>query len=411
MSVTLSEEKNDLVKAIAKSQGFDDYTVNITSGSMKGDGYLGIIYTVYIQDKRKICKHLHLIMKSALTEETLRENSPIKKAYDREIYLYNVVFPAFDLLSHEVGITNRFCETAKFYGSLSVDKEECIVLENLKEMNFKLWNRKLAMDEKHVALVFKTYAKFHGTGLALKYLKPEKYEELCKNLKNIFRKDEKSEDDMKQFQENMKFVFTNGFRAVANDEKATQGLTKFAQECKGFFMEDLQKAEYSTILHGDCWCNNMMFKYNNLEDSSRPSEMCLLDWQISQTGSPVLDLSYFFYACSAKNVLYKLKDFLTIYHQNLSKTLEEAGVNPNDIPTYEGLEDQWKFYSKHGLFMTLLVMKVILSEVEEAPDLSELAKSGKNLIESISGTESKNMEAINKRLADVIVFMNEQDYL
>jgi thiamine kinase-like enzyme len=412
MSVTLSEVKTELLNKIAVCQGFDDYKIEVKSGSMKGDGYLGIINTIHIQDSNKPNKELNLIIKSAMDGDKLREQAPVRKAYEREIYLYETVFPEFKRFSDEHGVQNKFTETAKCYGTLFTDKQECIVLENLKEIDFKLWNRKLPMNAEHVGIVFATYAKFHGTGLALKNLHPEKFEEMSKNLKNIFYKDVPDEAEKAKFAENVKQGFANGFRAVANHEKATQALTKFTEGCMKFFEEDVRRVDkYCTILHGDCWCNNMMFRYTDLENPAKPTQVCLLDWQISQVASPILDLSYFFYACSSKEVLYDLKKFLKIYHDNLTKTVKEAGLNPEEILTFEELEAQWKIYSKYGLFMALFVMKIVLSEVEEAPDFDKLASEGKDLLQSLGAAESVNIEEINKRISDIIIFMAESEYL
>lgn len=148
-----------------------------------------------------------------------------------------------------------------------------------------------------------------------------------------------------------------------------------------------------------------------MKNPAKPTQVCLLDWQISQVASPILDLSYFFYACSSKEVLYDLKKFLKIYHDNLTKTVKEAGLNPEEILTFEELEAQWKIYSKYGLFMALFVMKIVLSEVEEAPDFDKLASEGKDLLQSLGAAESVNIEEINKRISDIIIFMTESEYL
>ncbi|RZC42278.1 uncharacterized protein BDFB_013627 [Asbolus verrucosus] len=413
MSITLSEEKNELIRNIAECQGFKEYKIEVKTGSMKGDGYLGIINTIHVQDNNKPSKQLNLIMKSAMSGEKLRECAPVRKAYEREIYMYKTIFPEFKKFSEESGIRNNFVETAKCYGTLFADKEECLILENLREINFKLWDRMVAMNAEHVALVFTTYAKFHGTSLALKILQPEKHEEFSKNLKNIFYDENgKQSEQEKKFDESAKQIFSNGFRAISGNEKALAAFNNFVQNYQFFFKEQLiQIDKYSCILHGDCWCNNMMFRYMDPKNPSKPTEMCLLDWQIAKIGSPILDLSYFFYACSSKEVLYDLKKFLKIYHDNLSKTLKEAGLDPEEVFSYSELEAQWKIYSKFGLFMALFVVKIILSEVEEAPDLSELAKSGKSILESVVSSESVNAEKVDKRIADIIIFMTEHDYL
>ncbi|XP_044258612.1 uncharacterized protein LOC123007393 isoform X2 [Tribolium madens] len=347
MSASLSDEQIKLVKIVAESQGFKDYQMEVEAGSLKGDGYMGIINTVKIWDNSK---DLHLVIKSALCGKQVREQSPVRKAYEREIYMYTTVLPEFEKLLHERNITNGFKEKAKCYGSFLKENEECLILENLKEIDYRLWDRTVPMNEDHVALGFATYGKFHGTGLALKHLKPEKYEEISKNLKNIFYSEVETPEEKARFEENSKIIFGNAFKAVAGNEQATQALTRFTQQSEKFFGEDIKKIDkYSTILHGDCWCNNMMYKYTDKANPDKPMDMCLLDWQISYIGSPIFDVSHFFCANSSKEVLYNIEKLLKIYYENLSSTIQEAGLNPEEVLSYDELKDQWKFYARYGL--------------------------------------------------------------
>lgn len=257
MSDLLSDEQNRIIESVAQSKGFQNYKIDVQAGSLKGDGYLGIIKTVKIRDKNQ---ELNLVIKSALSGEQLRQQAPVRKAYEREIYMYTTVFPEFRNFSQERNIRNEFTEIAKCYASLLKENEECLVLENLKEIGFRLWNRKIPMNSDHVGLVFKTYGKFHATGLALKHFKPEKYGELSKNLVNIF--EDGTEEGKEKFKESAKVIFENGFKAVANSEKATQALSRFAQGFSEYILkEGVEVNKYCTILHGDCWCNNMMYKY------------------------------------------------------------------------------------------------------------------------------------------------------
>nr|XP_001807041.2 PREDICTED: uncharacterized protein LOC100141764 [Tribolium castaneum] len=409
MSASLSDEQNKLVKKVAESQGFKDYKIDVQAGSLKGDGYLGIINIVKIWDNSK---ELNLVIKSALSGKQLREQAPVRKAYEREIYMYTTIFPEFEKLSRERSIKNSFREIAKCYGSFLKEYEECLILENLKEIDYKLWNRKIPMNADHVALGFATYGKFHGTGLALKYLKPELYQEMSKNLKNIFYSEEETPEEKAKFAESSKLMFGNGFKAVAGNAQATQALTRFTQQCEKFFGEDVKRIDkYSTILHGDCWCNNMMYKYMDKTNPGKPTEMCFLDWQIAHIGSPIFDLAYFFCANSGKEVLYDIENFLKIYHENLSATIQQAGLNPEEVFSFEELQCQWKHYARFGLFMALFVMRVILSEVDEVPDLSKCAEEGKDILQSISSSKASNNEEINKRITDIAIFMDEFGYL
>lgn len=153
------------------------------------------------------------------------------------------------------------------------------------------------------------------------------------------------------------------------------------------------------------------FNFQDPENPTKPTQVCFLDWQIARIGSPVFDISYFFCACSSKEVLYDIDKYLKIYYENLTKTLEESGLDPEKIFTFEELKCQWKIHVKFGLFMTLFVTRVILSEVDEVPDLSELAESGKDILQCISSSNASNNEEIFKRITDVVLFMDDLGYI
>lgn len=262
MSVDISEEKTALLRSIADSEGFENYTLDVQKGSMKGDGYLGVINTIQIKNSEKT---LNLIIKSALTNDKLRETAPIQSFYDREIFIYTQYFPVLQQLQDEYQIEHRFKETAKCFGTLSTQKEESLILENLKEVGYQLWDRKIGMNSEHVALVFTAYGKFHGTSYAFKTLNPKKYDEITKGLDSVFQ----SEEDMEKFKQNMTSVFGNGFKAVAGNAKATQALTKFTEKIGEYFATTFKIIDrHSVVVHGDCWCNNIMFKYEVITNLS-----------------------------------------------------------------------------------------------------------------------------------------------
>ncbi|KAJ8931402.1 hypothetical protein NQ314_015689 [Rhamnusium bicolor] len=355
MNVKLSEEHNKLIEDIALRQGLSNFDLETNSGSIKGDGYLGIITTADIKNGKN---KLNLILKSAQDNEELRKMAPVRDIYLREIYLYNKIFPEFDKFQRENGLLNGFSGHAKIYGSCDKQNEECLVLENLREIGYKLWNRKVPMNSEHVGLVFAEYGKFHAISLAMNTKEPEMYKKLSENLGNVF----KNSAANGLLQKMQQFVLENGFKAVKGNNLATHALEKFSVNLEGFLNDDLEVFEDQLVItHGDCWCNNMMFKYENTQDIATPTKVCFLDWQLARTGSPVLDL-------------------LLEYH--------------------------WKKYSKFGLFMSLMVIKIMLSEADEVPDLGATAESGRDFVDEIS-YDFVNVNDYNQRIVDIVTFMAE----
>ncbi|XP_018568334.1 uncharacterized protein LOC108908703 [Anoplophora glabripennis] len=403
MSPQLTAEQNDCIRKIAKNENISDYVLEVESGSVKGDGYLGIISTVNIISEPK---KLNLVMKTAETNEELRKKIVIRKAYLREIFIYNKIFREFENFQRKRNMQNGFSAFPKIYGSCEEDCKEFLILENLKEVGYKLWNRKVPMDAEHVALVFSEYGKFHAMSLAIRDQDPEMYEELTKDLSNIFEDSHSKEE----FEHSMKINTSKGFRAVKGDNYATEALRRFSDSLGTLFEQYSRPENKIVINHGDCWCNNMMFKYEDNGNPHKPTKICLLDWQLSKTGSPVLDLAYFFFACGSKDIFYDYKKYLKIYHETVSENLKQLSCDPEKIFPYTLLEHHWKMYAKFGLYIALIVITVMLSEENEVKTLKDAAKNNESIFETFN-YDGINVNDYNKRILDIVTFMAEHELI
>lgn len=254
MDVKLSEKQRGLVCSIAQSAGLKNTTLNVLNESIKGEGYMGNITTLQFKSEEKT---LNLIIKSAPTNEKLRANYPIEKLYNREIYMYEIYFPELEKLQNEYKIACSFKEIPKCFGTLCLHKEESIILENLINSGFESWNRKIGMDSEHAALVCSTYGKFHGVSYALKTLKPDSYKRLTKGLSCL--------SENQRFKSNIDTIFQIGFKSVQGNSKAMAALSRLREEMPVYIGETVEKIDdFSVVIHADCWCNNMMFKYNGV---------------------------------------------------------------------------------------------------------------------------------------------------
>lgn len=94
---------------------FSRVTVGKFVGKNKGEGYLGEITLVQISGKDGRSrsgggkrKTLDLVIKCAAKSENLRKQTPISDVYDREISMYNDVFPLFQQFESERNIAEPF---------------------------------------------------------------------------------------------------------------------------------------------------------------------------------------------------------------------------------------------------------------------------------------------------------------
>ncbi|KAK9732379.1 Ecdysteroid kinase-like family [Popillia japonica] len=89
------------------------------------------------------------------------------------------------------------------------------------------------------------------------------------------------------------------------------------------------KTDYDILTQGDCWCNNMMFLFEE-GNKDEPIEIVLLDWQIIRVTIPVFDLAYFFYTSASEMAMKHIDDYLDLYHRELSDQLKKLG-NDSDV--------------------------------------------------------------------------------
>jgi hypothetical protein len=107
---------------------------------------------------------------------------------------------------------------------------EVIVFENLKKDGYDLWPKKDPVTRRHLEIVVSEYGKFHAISVAMREQQSNKFSELTNLLGDHF----------KEFVEATDFV--NLFEKV---------LVEMLENIDGL----------KVIIHGDCWNNNFMCKF------------------------------------------------------------------------------------------------------------------------------------------------------
>lgn len=250
-----------IINNILKKQNFESYAVKVDENKIKGNGYLGIIFAVTIRgistDKRNVI--LNVILKVAPENVKLRENFPIHDVFRNENFVYEYVHPIFRNLQRNVDEADRFNAMAFHYETLSDESLEGLALEDLKESDYDLWNRKIPMNVEHVKLVLNQYGKLHALSYYLRDKQPEVLNKIEReiNSKKIFEKFDEAVGNIVKEARKLKQHLDE-----EKEKKAIEYLERFEEKISNFIRGPYQEIdEYSVLLHGDCWCNNMMFKY------------------------------------------------------------------------------------------------------------------------------------------------------
>ncbi|XP_045586388.1 uncharacterized protein [Procambarus clarkii] len=254
-----------------------------------------------------------------------------------------------------------------FYTSLEKDKE-MIFLEDLRSRGFKMFDRKKGMDVAHATLVLQELARLHAASLLLKATAPEK--DLADRFTHI-------KDDWMNFSESAKQFLNDMFSGpiaggeemlhnIEGYEVAEQWLAKHKNNCADLVEQQLVRSpKFDVICHGDCWNNNVLFRYNK---NDVPVEVMLLDLQVNRMASPATDLNYFLYtSLHGNDRKANWRDFLSSYYDTLRGVMEAGG---RDMPfTLEELHQEYRDKMEFGLLFATMTMTIMLGEAEDSPDM------------------------------------------
>lgn len=259
-----SKHVQEALKQIIEKSGISDHKIKVSLVSKKGENYLGILYRILIIGyKNNVETKLYLICKVPPLNRKSDDKTRINIPYQREVYIYNTVLKAYENLQNQKSILykQKFTSYALCYAASDVDGKEFIILEDLHTKKFVMYDKNVKMDKKHVALVVQGLAKYHALSFVMKDQKPEAF----RKMTHI---DSKMYDILgrKEFFDLCHFGLKQVLEAL--EKVGTTNLHKKVKLLKNNieeFMENCYNAkgseDYRVLTHGDCWNNNMMFKY------------------------------------------------------------------------------------------------------------------------------------------------------
>lgn len=254
MNETISEVHKELIKKIAEEHGFKNFTIEQYAKSARGDNYVGEILSIRIKENEKI---FDVILKRAPSLEKFRKCFPVRDIFLNEIYLYDTVLTSFVKFQKENGLENIFESYPKLYGKCNEEIEECLVLENLIRNGYRHWNRKVPMNSAHISLVMKEYGKFHAASFAMKKKNSDLFKNLCEGL----RLEDKAQEE-KGLEEFIRASSLRLEKAIKGNSVLERAFKRVMTDNKKYFFEEITGPEEQLVItHGDCWCNNMLFKY------------------------------------------------------------------------------------------------------------------------------------------------------
>lgn len=247
----------EYLNKIAKDEGFIEHTCHYSeSNSKKRENFVATIVEVNIKGQVGDGgeKELRLICK--LEDKARRGNYHSTLCFEREVYVYNKIFPLFESFQIErnISLGDGFYHYPKCYLAVAdADKDRyVIIMENVETAGYQLLNIREAIDFDTSSILLATLGRLHGLSFALQDQKPDLFQELLALPENFIKimdpglvkliamTIDEVMDNLTREDE------INFFRKLKND---------FPAMIKHLLAQS-DAGQFKVLIHGDCWTNN-----------------------------------------------------------------------------------------------------------------------------------------------------------
>jgi len=400
------DEAIAVLKDVLPESVDDIEDIKIYAGAQKGDGYLSCMNKIDVKCKKN---EYNYVFKMAPKVEMFRMLGKIERYYQIETRYYTETFPQLLKFQLDRKVKEPFQNIPKCIKTSLKEGDEYLLLENICASGFRLWNRRERFTENHLKLLFREYGKLHAISYAMKDQDRNLYDKLTSDNINLFyAMYHESEDAQKAW--HMTLDFIQSYFDPKTESDCIAAVKRLRENLDKIFELVIKKDESFVIVHGDCWSNNMMFKYEDSANPKRPTKVCIYDFQLAGEASPIQDLSYFFYSGADAKDLTKLNDFLRIYYESMKSYCKLLGTDVCKYMTYEKLKNHWKLYNRFGLAIGLMSIRAQLMEREEVMDAKDV-NANTDLSEAFKNMKMQHEDLIRQRQKALVKFAFKSNFM
>uniref|UniRef100_A0A1B0CBC2 Putative ecdysteroid kinase n=2 Tax=Lutzomyia longipalpis TaxID=7200 RepID=A0A1B0CBC2_LUTLO len=166
MKVPNSLNTDFFTKVVKNGYNLVDFTigdVKVEIGTSAGDNYCSTIYRVFLDviDSQQNVEKIQFLIKHELNNETSGELLDKMEVFGKEVDMFKNIVPRLSKITGGVQFA------ARFYYTLSEPKSKLIVLQDLKELNFRMADRQNALDYEHCCITLDKLGQMHAASMVL----------------------------------------------------------------------------------------------------------------------------------------------------------------------------------------------------------------------------------------------------
>lgn len=217
------------------------------------------VLQAFVTVRNKTTKEIvNIVVKQAIPSEKQSNRELMTKTFFNEIYFYKTIWPMLDEFQKSFPSFQPLDKIPKFYGSSSTLGAEKLVLENLKSLGFEMFPRNASFNDSHMKLLLTSYGKFHGLSTAFRIFHSEETRKIRDELGNPVE-DVLNTDIMSKYT----LYCLKEVENMVENEDIKKKLKRYTERGMDIALECLKYTGKNPVLkHGDCWSNNMLFKFD-----------------------------------------------------------------------------------------------------------------------------------------------------
>lgn len=312
-------------------------------------------------------RHVQVVLKTIPKSVSRRLTYRSDEFFRNEINFYTKVLPKLLEFQSKTTVKDPFDKYARLFYSYFDGVNDVICLEDASLEGFGSPVRQDGIDLEHCKLSFKGLAQFHALSFAMKDQDPAGFDEISNIVFETYY-DDRLWDWYLRFWNRISGIAID---AVEKEYPGTVYVDKIKEFCVPERYQDMIDAATKTkstgvISHGDSWTVNFLYKYVN----EKPVDVKLIDFQLTRCASPVLDVSFFIYACTNKSLRDEYYDeLLDYYYEVLSTQIRDMGSDPDRVYSKALFMEEIKKYTYFGLAFSFESTPFIVLAPEDAVNM------------------------------------------
>ena len=321
-------------------------------------------------DEDPIEKEYNLIVKFLSIDPFSREMIQLFEYHIREYLMYSQVIPELNRFQ-ATKTDNAFpIQVPEFVYGKCTEKEYVLVIQNLKALNYETNPKENGLNVDQAKLALEHIARLHGISYAYNQSQNflDKYPTFAfsSKISALFKPVVYVSVD-----NTVKFLQTlPEFQDIA--AKLDSGRSKIPEKFEAMW-DDLSRHKMLCLTHGDFWNSNLLFLSDPVEKDGKKSleNISLIDWQISQWSSPMMDLHYLLSTSTTAGLRsIHLESLLQHYHTALTRVSVALGC---PIPNWslDEFKVEYERLALVGLLMGMCLTQGTLSKEGEKINSSQ----------------------------------------